>query len=623
MAITITDKRIVLNEADATTGWVSTDGPTVFTTGPTPIEAGGCLGLQASASIQNAYVTITSDNYSGGGSLFVWMTNRAAFDTTVNGGFGIQVGDGTNRIAYHVGGSDGTGFRHEVGPVNWANFQIDLANKPANFTAIAGTEANLNEAAITQVGVYFETIAKSVGGADNCFWDIIRFADNGVGIEIYGGTSGVPETWEQVSIEDRNEGTLRAHGIVRKVGTGVYSIQGNISIGDATGTAATYINSVGETFLWEDRGQSTNNYYRFNAAGNGTGVTDINFDGGSWTCSTSGSIDVSDANVDAFDVRGVVITGFDRGINTGGVSNEWSANTFNFCGQLVTTGSNLIENTYNDFTGSADTAQVYWNSTTDPNGSIDGSEFTMPATATHAIQFPVGMTNQSITITNCVFNGYNASNNVNGSTFNVLATTGTLTINVVGSSGNFSYRTAGATVNVVIAPVTTTITAIDIETNLPILDARIFLYSDTNNNYFFETPVTSITWSGSVATVTHTGSTINIKSGDLIFIEGADQTEYNGTFSADTGGSTTYTYTVTGTPTTPATGTILHTHVYFNDEADINGQVSDTRSLNVNESVKGRVRRATSGTRYRNSPIITTINSTTGLDLTVQMIPDE
>jgi hypothetical protein len=283
MAITITDNRIVLNEADATTGWVSTDGPTVFTTGPTPIEAGGCLGLQASNAIENAYIAITSDDYSGGGSLFVWITNRAAFDTQVNGGIGIQVGDGTNRIAYHIGGSDGTGFRHDSGPVDWVCFQIDLANKPANFTAIAGAEANLNEAAITQVGVYFETIAKSVGGADNCFWDIIRFADNGIGLEVYGGTSGAHENWENVTVADRSEATLGAHGVIRLVGAGAYSIQGNIYVGDATGTADTYIDSVGETFLWEDRGQSINNYYRFNASGNTTGVTDVNFDGCVWT----------------------------------------------------------------------------------------------------------------------------------------------------------------------------------------------------------------------------------------------------------------------------------------------------------------------------------------------------
>ena len=470
MAITIRDNRIVLNEADAITGWVSTDGPTVFTTGPTPIEAGGCLGLQASNAIENAYVPITSDNYSNGGSLFVWVTNRAAFDTTANTGVGIQVGDGTNRIAYSVGGSDGTGFRHEVGPVDWTNFQIDLANKPVTFTAIAGAEANLNEAAITQVGIYFSTIAKSVGGADNCFWDIIRYADNGVGIEVFGGTVGTPETFEQVSIEDRSELTLRAHGILRKVGSGAYSIQGNISLGDTVGTSNTYINSSGETFLWEDRRQSTNNYYRFNSAGNGTGVTDINFDNCTFTCPTSGSIDVSDVNVDAFDIRGTVINGFNRGINTGGASNIWSGNTFSRCDQIVTTGTDLRNNVYSGYTGLANTSQLFWNTTTNPSGLIDGSEFTMPTTLTHAIEFPVAMTNQSITITDCDFIGFDATNNTNGSTFNVLATTGTLTINVSGGSGNTTYRTAGATVTIVNA-VSVTLTGMQDLTEVRVYDA--------------------------------------------------------------------------------------------------------------------------------------------------------
>lgn len=470
MAITITDNRIILNEADATTGWTSTDGPTVFTTGPTPVEAGGCLGLQASSSIEDAYVGITSDDYSGGGSLFVWITNRAAFDTTVNGGVGIQVGDGTNRIAYHVGGSDGTGFRHDEGPVDWVNFQIDLANKPANFTAITGSEASLNEAAITQVGVYFETIAKSVGGADNCFWDIIRFADNGVGIEVSGGTSGTPETWEQVTVEDRNTGNQRAHGILRKVGAGAYSIQGNINIGDATGTAATYINSSGETFLWEDRGQSTNNYYRFNASGNGTGVTDINFDNCVWTCPTSGSIDVSDANVDAFDVRSTIITGFDQGILNGGSTNVWTGNTFSGCGQVETTGADMQNCTYIGYTGIANTSQLYWNTTTDPEGLLDGSSFTMPATSTHAIEFPTGMTNLTIDIIDCNFIGYGATNNANDSTFNVLATTGTLTINISGGSGNTTYRTAGATV-IIVNSVTVTLTGLKDNTEVRIMEA--------------------------------------------------------------------------------------------------------------------------------------------------------
>ena len=620
MAISITDNRIVLNEADATTGWVSTDGPTVFTTGPTPIEAGGCLGLQASASIEDAYVAITSDDYSGGGSLFVWMTNRAAFDTTVNGGFGIQVGDGTNRIAYHVGGSDGTGFRHEVGPVNWANFQIDLANKPANFTAIAGVEANLNEAAITQVGVYFETIAKSVGGADNCFWDIIRFADNGVGIEVYGGTSGAHENWENVTIGDRNESTLRAHGIIRKVGSGAYSIQGNISTGDATGTAATYIDSDGETFLWEDRNQSANNYYRWNAAGNGTGITDINFDNGVWTCPTSGSIDVSDANVDAFDVRDYKITGFDQGINTGGASNVWSGNTYTDCGQLVTTGTNLLESTFIGYSGITNTSQLYWNTTTNPNGLIDGSEFTMPATLTHAIEFPTSMTNQSITITNCIFNGYNAGNNVNDSTFNVLATTGTLTINIVGGSGNVSYRTAGATVVVVQNPVTFTITVKDITTGLAIENARVKAEVSSGVNFPYLDSVT-ITSVGTTASVAHTSH--GLSDGDFVTIRGANEDAYTGCYAISGATTNAYDYAMLESTTSPATGTITATFAYFNSLTNASGIVSDTRSIGTSQPFTGKVRKSTTPPLYKSSPISDTVNNANGLSLNVFLISDE
>ena len=58
---------------------------------------------------------------------------------------------------------------------------------------------------------------------------------------------------------------------------------------------------------------------------------------------------------------------------------------------------------------------------------------------------------------------------------------------------------------------------------------------------------------------------------------------------------------------------------------DVNGQVSDTRSLGSNQPITGRVRRASSGfgTLYKTSPISGTINSASGADITVQMIKDE
>ena len=67
--------------------------------------------------------------------------------------------------------------------------------------------------------------------------------------------------------------------------------------------------------------------------------------------------------------------------------------------------------------------------------------------------------------------------------------------------------------------------------------------------------VSSLTRSGATATAT-TSITNSLATGDTVTIAGADQTEYNGNFAITVTGGTTFTYTVSGAPTTPATGTI-------------------------------------------------------------------
>lgn len=69
--------------------------------------------------------------------------------------------------------------------------------------------------------------------------------------------------------------------------------------------------------------------------------------------------------------------------------------------------------------------------------------------------------------------------------------------------------------------------------------------------------VTSITRSGSVATVTTAGNHGYV-SGQMITISGANESDYNGEFVITVTGLTGFTYTVPGTPATPATGTILY-----------------------------------------------------------------
>ena len=67
--------------------------------------------------------------------------------------------------------------------------------------------------------------------------------------------------------------------------------------------------------------------------------------------------------------------------------------------------------------------------------------------------------------------------------------------------------------------------------------------------------VSSITRSGGTATVT-TSSNHGLETGDWAFIQGAAEVAYNGIFQITKTGATTFTYTVSFTPTTPATGTI-------------------------------------------------------------------
>lgn len=74
-------------------------------------------------------------------------------------------------------------------------------------------------------------------------------------------------------------------------------------------------------------------------------------------------------------------------------------------------------------------------------------------------------------------------------------------------------------------------------------------------NGYTTVSVTSITRSSSTATLT-AAAVHGLSTGQAILVAGATQTEYNGTFLCTVTSTTVLTYTVTGTPATPATGTI-------------------------------------------------------------------
>lgn len=94
--------------------------------------------------------------------------------------------------------------------------------------------------------------------------------------------------------------------------------------------------------------------------------------------------------------------------------------------------------------------------------------------------------------------------------------------------------------------------------------------------------VVSLTRSGAVVTAT-TDSDHNLGSNASVTIAGAVETEYNGTFDIKVTGATTFTYEITATPTTPATGTL--TAVFTGVALPVISQeVQDTENdINVNQ----------------------------------------
>ncbi|KKS20787.1 MAG: hypothetical protein UU78_C0052G0007, partial [Candidatus Roizmanbacteria bacterium GW2011_GWC2_41_7] len=168
--------------------------------------------------------------------------------------------------------------------------------------------------------------------------------------------------------------------------------------------------------------------------------------------------------------------------------------------------------------------------------------------------------------------------------------------------------------------VTVSVTAKDAITFVAIENARVFLEADTGGALPAEESVTTITRSGSTASVAHTAH--GMSAGQKVVIRGAVEYEYNGAFVISNVTTNAYDYTLTGTPTTPATGTITATALIMTGVTNASGVYSESLEISGDQPVFGKIRRASTGTKYQTGTIVGTITST-GLDNTTLLIPDE
>lgn len=87
-------------------------------------------------------------------------------------------------------------------------------------------------------------------------------------------------------------------------------------------------------------------------------------------------------------------------------------------------------------------------------------------------------------------------------------------------------------------------------------------------------------------TATARVSNHRLTTGDTVTIQGAGQSQYNGTFAVTVLDTDTFSYTISGTPVTPATGTITAARLVFRNDYTNRAPVADaTQTFSVNENL--------------------------------------
>ena len=582
-----------INTAESTTNW------TTFDTLDSDIKKEGNNGITGTFRAD-----LTAGHYDNGSApataaskhirMWVNTTNVPYMESTVNGGYEFYMNDGSTTEYYTI-------FSSEDYFGGWFNMVIDCNL----FTTL--TLANVQQWGIR---VNHTTNAKNV---DNMWVDYIRYLD---GYYITGGTSGDKVTPADVAVADRGTTTLYGYGIIEEI-EGVYLGYGKIQLGN--GATTTYFEMDGDVLVFTDQ-PVADGLYAIN--GNGSGA-DIVITGSTIKSAGSAAATRFDFDMVTSSPNSVEVTNnvFQRGGAFTFTSGQTvTGNSFSDCQQITAGGADLSGSTVSFYSGTADTAAIVWNVNSDTDGYLDDMTFTtVSGGSTHAIQLGTSSPTE-VTFNNITFSGYDESNAQNDSTLLVSRTTGTVTINLVGCSGNISYKTSGAAVDLVIDPVVVSVTAKDSTTASGVENARVFMHVADDSNYPYQDSVT-ISGTGGTATVDHINH--GLKNGELVFIEGAEQYQYNGVKTITYVDADTYTYTYTGSPVSPATGTITATFTILYGLTNSSGYISTQKSFGFNQPVNIFVRKASGSPYYKAYQGSGTISSTGGLASSVSLISDE
>lgn len=565
-------------------------------------EGSQCIGFEFwKAGDNDSYISVTED-LSGTTHLHLWFmcTTLKELNTDANGGIQFYLSDGANTGYWYVSGSDSY-------PGGWINLVIDLSK-----AVDSGTKPNMSAITTMGIRVNLTTGAKKA----QCAWVDHIYA--GDGLIIYGDDAGSDFDFADVLAQD--ELTTNGWGMIRSIG-GVFYLIGSLTFGDASGTGDLKFKDLSQIVIFEDRPVNAS-LYDISVVNNGTGTGNFqlgNTSGGKGiqgcTIKSEGAIKYSitavDTDIDIFKLYGCNLIDasiIDFPVSASG--REVLSCTFEACG-VVDPDTCVVK--YCNFIN-ADGVACYL-----ATASHQVSSCNFIANP-HGLEFAYSTLD---TLYGCLFSGsngttlYDAKHSDSGAFVLNKGTEDGVTTNI---NGAYIEETGGGSTTVVLN-VDTIITVRDITDSSLVSNARVLLLASDNTGDFNYQESVTILSAGGVATVTHSGH--GLETGDLVFIEGVtNDDEYNGVKEITYISTTQYSYVVSGTPPSPAVGTILSTTVMFND-LTISGVVSDSRTFALNQPLTGRIRKSTTTPLYKTQPFSGIVDNGSGLSLTILLVRDD
>ena len=565
------------------------------------VEGTNCCDKQVSGA-EKGFVYDATANFTIGADdhFYIWIRNSTPglAATTANRGVHVAIGDSkTDFVKFHVAGVDtiplGGTFCYPVRFVNTSSTGLrTLVGSPGTTPSSIGGGINTSA---------------SVKGV-NLGVDAARI---GTGYDItYGTGADDPADFAGVAAADE----APAYGIFRLSRTGGFRLQGKLRIG-STSTECEF-EDVGSLVACSDTPHSLSDFNEILIENDSTSVTlsAVTFQGLGTT--SPGRFEMVTHNAAVTMTNCTFKDWADTILGSGAtcLACNWINTDTITANDATLTGSKVSA-----YEGTANTSPLIWDTATDPGDYLDEMSFTKGSASTHAIEFGTASP-LTMNLVGIDFDGYNSANSNTDSTLHIKRTTGNVTIYLSDCTGNISVLTNGANVDLVVNPVTLTLHVIAQEGGADISGARAHVTAGTTGPLPFEDSVI-INRSGSTANVTHASH--GLSDGDLVFIEGANEDEYNGVQTIANSASGSYEYTVSGTPDTPATGTITSTAVIISGTTNATGYISDTRTYASDQDYEGRVRQSSADPFYKTSPVSGIIDSSTGFSETVQMVLDQ